>query len=257
MRILQLLFVCLFMSQLLNGNELKEDQSEKAKKENQTLLDQTLNFARGHQEFKDLFFKQHEEEYVRLVEEGQSPQTLFIACSDSRIIPELILSTRPGDLFVIRTAGNFVPLYGNDTGDGVSATIQYAVEILNVQHVIICGHSHCGAIKGLFESLDPTKFGILQRWLKLGEGAKKMTLMTTKPSTPKEELYAIAEKISVIYQLEHLMTFPFVKRQVDSGKLQLHGWYYTIETGNLDYYDPELYQFKPLHCKLHPSKISK
>lgn len=210
-----------------------------------SLLDKTLNLARGHQEFKELYFKQHEEEFIRLVKEGQSPKTLFIGCSDSRVVPDLILNTRPGDLFVIRTAGNFVTPYQFQFIDGVAATLQYAVEFLNVGHIIVCGHSHCGAIQGLFQEL-PEKLDMLKRWLKLGEKAKEMTLMTATPSTPKETLYSTAEEISVILQLEHLMTFPFVKKRVDEGKLELHGWYFKIETGELWYYNAEQYRFLPL-----------
>ena len=210
------------------------------------LLDQTLNFSRGHQEFKDLHFKQHEAEFVRLVEEGQSPQTLFIGCSDSRIVPELILNVRPGDLFVIRTAGNFVPPAHFQEVDGVAATVQFAVEGLGVRHIIVCGHSHCGAIQGLFTHLDPQKFGLLKRWIQFGEEAKKLTLAMAKPSTPKEEIYSIAEKISVLFQLEHLMSFPFIKNKVDEGKIELHGWYFDIGTGEIWYYDTEQYRFKPL-----------
>lgn len=209
------------------------------------LLDETLRLAQGHQEFKDLYFKQHEDEFVRLVKEGQNPQTLFIGCSDSRVVPDLILNARPGDLFVIRTAGNFVAPYLFQPIDGVAATIQYAVEVLNVRHIIICGHSHCGAIKGLFQEL-PEKLDILQRWLKLGEKAKQMTLVTAKNSTPKEDLYATAEEISVIFQLEHLMTFPFIKKRVKEGALELHGWYFKIETGEIWYYNTEQYRFLPV-----------
>ena len=220
------------------------------------ILNQTLNFARSHQTFKELDFKQHEAEFLRLVEEGQSPQTLFIGCSDSRIIPELVLSVRPGDLFVIRLAGNFVPPYNALDVDGVAATLQFAVEVLNVRHIIVCGHSHCGAIKGLYEQLDPNKFGLLKRWIQFGEQAKKMALLTTSPTIPKEELYSITEKLSVIYQLEHLMSYPFVEKRVDDGKLQLHGWYFAIESGELTYYDPEQYRFKPLIGKVQATQTT-
>ncbi len=212
----------------------------------EALLQQSLNFARSHQEFRELDFKEHEAEFVRLVEEGQSPQTLFIGCSDSRIVPELILNMRPGDLFVIRNAGNFVPPANSPGVDGVAATIQFAVEHLNVKHIIVCGHSDCGAIRGLFQDLDPQKFGLLKRWIQFGEEAKKMALMMTKPTTPKEDLYSLAEKLSVLYQLEHLMSFPFIEKRVDEGTLQLHGWYFKIQTGKIWYYDPEQYMFKPL-----------
>lgn len=212
----------------------------------QELLDKTLDFAKRHQTFKDLDFKQHESEFVRLVEEGQSPQTLFIGCSDSRVIPELILQTRPGDLFVIRTAGNFVPPNHSTEIDGVGASIQYAIEVLNVKHIIVCGHSNCGAIKGLYETLDPTKFNLVKKWIRLGEPAKKMALLVASPQVPMEDLFSLTEEVSVLYQLENLLSYPFIKKRVDEGKLELHGWYFKIGTGELSYYDNQQYRFKPL-----------
>lgn len=235
---------------------LNLNAKEQAVSIEQHLFDQISYFTKGHRDFKDLYFKQHEAEFIRLVEKGQSPKMLFIGCSDSRIIPDLFLNTRPGDLFVIRTAGNFIPTASDSQGlDGVSATIQYAVEVLNIPHIIVCGHSHCGAIQALFQHLDSFKLGILQRWLKLGEQAKQMTLLIAKPSTPKEILYTIAEKISVLYQLEHLMTFPFIKKRVDEGTLELHGWYYKIETSELSYFDTTQQRFKPLTESLQPLQI--
>lgn len=213
------------------------------------LFDQSINLARGHQEFKNLQFKQHEAEFVRLVKEGQSPKTLFIGCSDSRVVPDLILSTRPGDLFVVRTAGNFVPPSDFQAPDGVGATIQYAVEVLNIPHIVVCGHSHCGAIKGLFQELDPQKLGMLVKWLKFGEQAKKTVQTVVKPTTSDEVKFALAEKLSVIYQLEHLMSYPFIKKRVEEGKLQLHGWYFQIESGELWYYNTDQYKFARLTDK--------
>jgi len=214
------------------------------------LIDETLKYAKGHQDFKDLYFKQHEQEFVRLVEQGQSPQTLYIGCSDSRVVPSLITNTRPGDLFVIRTAGNFVPPFQETCPDGVAATLQYALEVLGVKHIIVCGHSHCGAIKGLYDKLDPAKLGLVDKWIRYGEPAKKMAMQTINDKGSKEQLYEVTEKISVIFQLENLLTYPFIKKRVDDKQLELHGWYYTIETGEIDYYDPELYTFKDLITKI-------
>lgn len=217
---------------------------------NDELIDQTLQYAKGHQDFKTLYFKQHEQEFVRLVEEGQSPQTLFIGCSDSRVVPSLITNTRPGDLFVIRTAGNFVPPLNETCADGVAASLQYAVEVLGVKHIIVCGHSHCGAIKGLYERPDPVKLSLVDKWLQYGEPAKKMTMVAVKGKVTKEELYEATEKLSVVFQLENLLTYPFIKKRVDNNQIELHGWYFTIETGEIEYYDPELYDFKTLTSKL-------
>lgn len=210
-------------------------------------IDQTLQYAKNHQQFKDLYFKQYEEEFLKLVHQGQNPQTIFIGCSDSRVVPDLIIGTRPGDLFVIRTAGNFVPLYvENNSPDGVSATLQYGIEVLGIKHVVVCGHSHCGAIQGLYKDLSAEGLNLIQKWLMLGEPAKKIAMLTLGAQITPEVLYKTTEKISVIYQLENLMTYPFIKERVSKGTLQLHGWYYTIETGQLEYYDVNNYVFKPI-----------
>jgi len=212
----------------------------------QALVDKALDVARGNQEFQTIFFKQNEKELIRLVREGQNPQAMFIGCSDSRVVPDLIIGSKPGDLFVIRTAGNFVPPYDPQADDGVSATIEYGIEALNVKHIIVCGHSHCGAIQGLFQDLNSEQFAIIKRWLRFGEQAKKATLAVIDPAISKEKMYQVAEELSVIYQLEHLMTYPFVKKRVEEGRLAIHGWYIEIETGRLLYYDIKEYRFKPV-----------
>lgn len=214
----------------------------------QQLIDQALNISKKHQEFKELDFKQNEEEFIRLVREGQNPQVLFIGCSDSRVVPDLIIGTRPGDLFVIRNAGNFVPLYTIYEDDGVAASIEYAVQALNVRHIVVCGHSHCGAIAGLFQNLDKDKFAIIKRWLRFGNEAKIRTLSVITPTTSQAEIYKIAEEFSILYQLEHLMTYPFIQERIKTGKLHLHGWYAEIETGNLLYYDGNEYRFKSVNA---------
>lgn len=214
--------------------------------EREEILNRTLNYAKGHEYFKSVVFQQHEKEFVRLVKDGQSPQTLFIGCSDSRILPDLILSTGPGDLFVLRTAGNFVPAYNPEADDGVSATIQYAVEVLKIRDIIVCGHSHCGAIKGLFDKMDPGELTILRRWLQWGEQAKQITLSAAKEGISQAELYRVTEQVSVIMQLNHLMSYPAVKKLVAENKVDLHGWYYCIETGDIYYYDPTEIRFFPL-----------
>lgn len=215
----------------------------------------TLDYAQRHAEFRNVVFKEREEEFVRLIKQGQSPKTLFIGCSDSRVLPELILSMKPGDLFVIRTAGNFVPSDEPQIDDGVSATIQYAVEYLQVKDIIVCGHSHCGAIAGLFTEKLPPQLDILGRWLRFGEEAKKVTLASLKEKTSEEQRNGLAERISVLYQLEHLLSFPYIRKQVEEKKLSLHGWHFTIERGTLEYYDGQRQQFLPLLEKssLHPS----
>lgn len=219
-----------------------------------TSTQRTLDYARGHQEFKNLFFKENEDKFVRLVAKGQAPKTLFIGCSDSRVVPEIISSARPGELFVIRNAGNFVPY--NDPAilwDGVAATIQFAVEVIGVTDIIVCGHSHCGAIQGLFQDI---KLESLAHWLRFGHEAKKVTLLALGEDTSPETKYSVAERISVLYQLEHLMTYPYVKEKVRDKKIALHAWHFTIDTGVIEYYDPETLKFVPLSGVLQQAVIN-
>lgn len=221
------------------------------------VLQGALKYAKEHQEFRALYYKEHEKEFLRLVKEGQNPQVLMVSCSDSRLVSDLIIGTRPGTAFVIRNAGNFVPAYDPDVVDGTAATIQYGVEVLNIKHIIVCGHSHCGAIKGLFENIDPKKLGLLKGWLEWGESAKRMTLLTLNPTATPAEKYQLAEHLSVIYQLEHLMSYPFIKARVKKEELVLHGWYYDIENGQIEYYDPEKYTFVSLNSILNELNVKR
>lgn len=195
-----------------------------------------------HQTFQDLYFRQNEENFVRLVKEGQAPRTLFIGCSDSRVIPELITMSKPGDLFVIRSAGNFVPVYSESQDNtGIVGTIEFALHGIGVEDIIVCGHSHCGAIAGVINGVDDTKFASLKRWLKNGDAAKAMT-----QNVPEVNRQQQTEKTSVIFQLKHLLSYPFIKEKVEKNELRLHGWYFDIETGQIYYYDREKYQFVKL-----------
>lgn len=200
------------------------------------LIERMLRYAKGHQEFQNLYFKPNEQEFVQLIKKGQSPKALFISCSDSRVLPNLILNANPGDLFVIRTAGNFVPTYDTAIAwDGVAATVEYAVEVLGVKDVIVCGHSHCGAIRGLFQNLDDPKFTLLKKWLRFGQEAKATLLATGE--FDEKTCCAAAEQLSALYQLTHLMTYPFIKKKVEEKTLTLHAWYFSIEEGTIKYYN--------------------
>ncbi len=200
------------------------------------------DFAKRHANFKREFFADNEERFAELVRNGQAPRTLFIGCSDSRFIPELITSSKPGELFVIRTAGNFVPTFTTDIAwDGVAATIQYAVEALKIKDIIVCGHSHCGAIQGLFAppAIEEQLYGKnLVNWLQFGTAAKQEAIESAPKNASQQQLYTLAEKASVLYQLDHLLTYPFIKKAVEAKQLNLHGWYYTIETGDVEAYLP-------------------
>lgn len=201
----------------------------------------------GYTNFQSVKFKKNEERYKELVEEGQNPKALFIGCSDSRVVPGLITSSRPGDLFIARNVGNFVPPFKPDQSYHATASaIEYAVSVLEVSDIIVCGHSECGAIVALYKEIEPTDENLHTiKWLKLGESAKKATLLSHR-SKPKEEILRYTEKVSLIFQIENLLTYPAVKRRVEEGTLFLHGWHYDIKNGTIEYYDDESYQFKEL-----------
>jgi carbonic anhydrase len=204
-------------------------------------------FVVGNETFQQTYFKKHEAQLLSLVKEGQNPRALFIGCSDSRVIPDLIIQSNPGDLFVIRNVGNFVAPYKPDEDfHSTAAGIEYAVGVLEVSEIIICGHSHCGAIEALYKSSCDTSMVHTAKWLTLGEKAKTMAMLALGDSADKTELLRATEYLSIVTQIENLLTYPYVKKLVEDDKLFIHGWYYDIETGGIEYYDPDSYQFRPL-----------
>ncbi|HKJ93204.1 MAG TPA: carbonic anhydrase [Longimicrobiales bacterium] len=185
---------------------------------------------RGHDRFRTSIFPEMEERFRRLVDEGQRPHTLFIGCSDSRVIPSLLTATAPGELFVVRNVGALVPPYELDQAHhGVSSAIEYAVLILGVSDIVVCGHSHCGAIQALYQP-PPAAAEHVARWVRLAEAAKV-------DGPVDEALLRRTEQRSVVVQLDHLMGFPFVAEAVDAGRLALHGWHYVVEDGALNVLD--------------------
>jgi len=204
-------------------------------------------YAEGNELFQKAYFKQHEAELLKLAKEGQNPRALFIGCSDSRVIPDLMIQSKPGDLFVMRNVGNFVPVYKPDEDFHATATaIEYAVSVLRVSEIIICGHTHCGACQALYEEINDPSLIHTRKWLSLGERAKQNALKAIGPDGDKETLLRLTEQFSILSQIENLLTYPYVKKLVEEEKLFIHGWYYDIETGRIRYYDPEQKKFVPL-----------
>jgi len=204
-------------------------------------------FQKGHEDFRKVQFRQNEDRFKKLVAEGQSPKALFIGCSDSRVVPNLITGTGAGDLFITRNIGNLVPPFRPDNDfHGTAAAIEYAVGHLEVSDIIVCGHSDCGAIKALYEEHTVTEENIhTVKWLELAADAKAAALEAL-PKAPRRQLLEYTEKISVVYQLENLLSYPAVKRGVEEGRIFLHGWHYDIAEGTISYYDDEAYEFRPL-----------
>ncbi|GAB2979026.1 carbonic anhydrase [Streptomyces pseudoechinosporeus] len=164
------------------------------------------------------------EEFARLAE-GQSPQVLFITCSDSRVVPALITGARPGELFELRTAGNIVPPYASEHPTSEAATIEYAVEVLGVDDIVVCGHSHCGAVGALVRDEDLTAVPAVRDWL---------THATPKPTGAVEDpTVTDAVQGHILAQLLRLRSYPCVERRLTAGELRLHGWFYEIHTGSV------------------------
>jgi len=204
-------------------------------------------YAEGNALFQKIYFKKHEIELLKLAKEGQNPRALFIGCSDSRVIPDLMIQTKPGDLFVMRNVGNFVPRYKPDEDYHATATaIEYAVSVLKVSDIIICGHTHCGACHALYEEIDDPSLIHTRKWLSLGAAAKQNAIAAAGPDADHEQLLRLTEQFSILSQIENLLTYPYVKQRIEEERLFVHGWYYDIETGHIRYYDPERQAFIPL-----------
>jgi len=204
-------------------------------------------YAKGNKLFRT-YFKKNKDSLLELVKSGQSPKALFIGCSDSRVIPDMIVQSNPGDLFVIRNVGNFVaPFKPDEDFHATASGIEYAVSILGVKEIIICGHTHCGACQHLYKKIDDNNSLIhTKKWLELGESAKKSAILSLGADAPIEDLLRLTEKLSVIHQIDNILTYPMVKTKYENGLLHIHGWCYDIETGGIEYYDADTYQFLPL-----------
>jgi carbonic anhydrase len=163
----------------------------------------------------------------RKLAEGQYPEALFIACSDSRVIPALITGARPGEIFELRNAGNIVPPYGRPGACGEAATIEYALEVLGVQDIVVCGHSHCGAMGALKSGDDLSALPGVDAWLRIAR-PELASVLQTAPDDPS--LPEVAQG-NVVNQLAALRSYPVVRQRLDSGRLRLHGWYYEVDTG--------------------------
>ena len=180
-------------------------------------------------------------ELFRKLEKGQKPQVLFITCSDSRINPNLITQTEPGDLFIIRNAGNIVPAYG-EHNSGEIATIEFAIDGLGIKDIIVCGHSHCGAMKGLLKPSIVESLPAMRNWLKNAETTRRIMFDHYKHLEGEALLMATVEE-NVLMQIEHLKTHPSVASKLAKNQIRLHGWVYKFETGQIFKYESSTGQF--------------
>jgi carbonic anhydrase len=175
---------------------------------------------------------------------GQKPLALFVTCSDSRINPNLITHTNPGELFILRNAGNIVPPYGAANG-GEAPTIEFAVTALGVRDIVVCGHSHCGAMKGLLHPRSLRKLPTVAAWLAHAEATRRIVVENYPRLTEKDRL-SVATQENVLSQIENLRTHPAVAAALSRGELTLHGWVYLIDSGEVLAYTPDDGQFLSL-----------
>lgn len=182
-------------------------------------------------------------ELFRQLATRQNPRTLFISCSDSRLVPELITQREPGDLFVIRNAGNIVPSFGPEPG-GVSASVEYAVAALGVEDIVICGHSDCGAMTAISSCQCLDHMPTVANWLRYADAAKVVN--QAYPHASEGERVSSMVRENVIAQLTNIKTHPCVALALEQGRLKLHGWVYDIASGCIDALDGETRRFIPL-----------
>lgn len=194
----------------------------------------------GLHKFQSEVFAPQENLFSRL-SKGQSPEVLFITCSDSRINPNLLTQTQPGELFILRNAGNLVPPYGN--GDSAeAATIEFAVAGIGVKHIVLCGHTLCGAMKGLLDLDSLGKMPSVRSWLKHAEATRRVIEDNYAHLSPEARLTATIEE-NVLAQVENLRTHPSVRSRLSKGDLSVHAWVYKIQSGEVFQFEHERGQF--------------
>lgn len=190
-------------------------------------------------------FPQHRSHFRLLVDDGQHPTTLFIGCSDSRLVPYMLTGSGPGELFLVRNVGAFVPPYDGSRGyHGTAAAIEFAVLNLEVTRIIVCGHSHCGGIRALYGEVPAQALNLAQ-WLELGREA------ALPVAEPGPEVLRRTEQRAIVLQLERLMAYPMVRERVEAHRLTLHGWHYVIEDGEVHVFDVERGAFVPATTSEH------
>lgn len=198
----------------------------------------------GVRQFQSCVFPEQRELFEMLGRKQQNPLALFITCSDSRIHPNLMTSTEPGELFLLRNAGNIIPPYGAANG-GEGATIEYAVSVLKVRNIIVCGHYHCGAMHALLRPETAVGLPAVQAWFSHAESTRQI-LKSRYASLSPEAQHDRAVELNVLVQIDNLRTHPSVAAALACGELGIYGWVYRIETGEILLYDAAARKYMPL-----------
>ena len=200
----------------------------------------------GVRQFQREVYPKDSERYQQAVRQPQQPHTLFITCADSRIAPETLTQAQPGDIFVTRNIGNLVPAYGEMVG-GVSAVIEYAVEALGVSQIVICGHTDCGAMKGLLHRENLASMPTVNNWLRNADAALSVVKARDSSANEKDKLLELAEA-NVLLQMNHLRTHPSVAGKLAQKKLSIYGWVYDIGHGDIYVHEPIADKFLKLEA---------
>jgi carbonic anhydrase len=198
----------------------------------------------GYRTFTSQRLPTEQTRYRELSERGQSPAVMVIGCCDSRVSPEVIFDAGPGELFVVRNVANLVPVFQPDGGaHGVSAALEYAVQVLRVKHVVVLGHAQCGGIRAFIDDIDPLTPGdFIGKWMQMF--IKPGEQVSQREHESRQDFTTRIEKAAVFRSLENLMTFPFVRTKVERGEMSLHGAYFGVAEGSLFVLDPVAKEFR-------------
>lgn len=209
-------------------------------------MDDIKKLIKGFKRFRQNYFKSDDALFDQL-RHGQKPRVLLIGCSDSRVDPAILTDCRPGDLFVVRNVANLIPPYEPDARyHGVSSAIEYAVQFLQVEHIIVMGHSNCGGIDALLRSDPQSPVGeFIDHWVEIARPAREIVLRDLSHKTPRMQARA-CEQASIMISLENLLTFPWLAERVQAETLALHGWYFDMEAGQMLGYHPDTGEFEKL-----------
>ena len=200
----------------------------------------------GYRTFTTQRLPTEQTRYRELSERGQSPAVMVIGCCDSRVSPEVIFDAGPGELFVMRNVANLVPVYQPDSGaHGVSAALEYAVNVLKVKHIVVLGHAQCGGIRAFIDKIQPLSPGdFIGKWMQMF--IKPGEVVEQRDHESMQDFTVRIEKAAVFRSLENLMTFPFVREQVQNGQMDLHGAYFGVAEGSLFVLDPATKEFRSM-----------
>lgn len=195
----------------------------------------------GNQQFREKFFNSDNTVFNELVLSGQRPKTMIITCADSRIDPAMIFNCQPGELFVVRNIANLIPPYeDNDTYHGTSAALEFGTCFLNIEQIIILGHTQCGGIQSLLENsaqvLDKKTYRFVAKWMELAKPAYDQVITKHNQATLEEKII-LCEQLSLVNSLKNLHSFPWIQRHKDNHNLALHAWYFDLSTGIIHAYD--------------------